>query len=718
MSALSIQVPFPVFQDRDGQPLENGYVWLGQANLNPQTNPVVAYFDKDLTIPAAQPLRTINGYVSRAGTPAQIYVDGVNFSILVQDSKGSMVYNFPDGTGISPDACGLAYNPPFTGGVPYPVCEKLAETVSVKDFGAVGDGVTDDTAAIQAAMTYAGSAGGATVELLGGDTYLLATKTTSGSEISFLRVPNNVNVVGPRSAKIKLATNVGDYTSVFMSSVASGSTAENVSFYGFTIDQNAQNNNGNITPGNLGKVHGAIIFNRRCQNTSACNMAFENAPGVNTVQFSGQDSSNVRVDNNYFEFIRGASTIADYYDNSLVYITANGFSCSGNYCVNNSVSGTGTFEGGVTALEVHGASGIVVDNIVLKFQNGFNIVGFTAGQVIPEYNNIVVANNIANQVRIGVLLWSLTGASLRGVTVTNNKISCDATKFKDSALVTAGIAFYIGSLVAGNFKAINITDNIIEWLNDYESTIASTRSAGISIDAFGAVDNVVVSGNSIYNSPYSGISVFQTSGAGAFNNILTNGNYIENVGRNSLSSVRYGVIWRGVVSNGQCLGNTIVDTSATLTALNGVYMPLLGAGSDALADNNICRSPNSSTKLVNRYSVYAKPSTNITAPDVAGSVYTFNSATGASNFSVSLAVTSSVTFATVTALYPQATGNKITLGVINTSGGTTNITWTSAFVFSTAWVQLTAGQQAYLGFTFNGATSKWYQSGPQMTVMS
>ena len=160
MSALSIQVPFPVFQDRDGQPLENGYVWIGEPNLNPQTNPVVVYFDAALTIPAPQPLRTLNGYVSRAGTPAQIYVDGVNFSILVQDSKGSMVYNFPDGTGISPDASGVIYDPPFPGGVPTTVEQKLSQYKSVFDFmtpaeiSAVqtGSSVLDVTAAIQEAL--------------------------------------------------------------------------------------------------------------------------------------------------------------------------------------------------------------------------------------------------------------------------------------------------------------------------------------------------------------------------------------------------------------------------------------------------------------------------------------------------------------------------------------------------------------------------------------
>jgi hypothetical protein len=50
------------------------------------------------------------------------------------------------------DAANVIYNPPFTGGVATDVESKLAQTISIKDFGAVCDGVANDTAAVQAAI--------------------------------------------------------------------------------------------------------------------------------------------------------------------------------------------------------------------------------------------------------------------------------------------------------------------------------------------------------------------------------------------------------------------------------------------------------------------------------------------------------------------------------------------------------------------------------------
>jgi len=97
MSALSIQPPFPIFTERDGLPLESGYIWIGTANLNPITNPIAVYWNVDLTQPAVQPIRTVSGYPANAGTPARLYVNS-DYSIQVQDKNGTVVYSAAQAT--------------------------------------------------------------------------------------------------------------------------------------------------------------------------------------------------------------------------------------------------------------------------------------------------------------------------------------------------------------------------------------------------------------------------------------------------------------------------------------------------------------------------------------------------------------------------------------------------------------------------------------------
>lgn len=97
MSALSIQPTYPIFTETDGQPLEDGYIWIGTANLDPQGNPINVYWDAALTQLAGQPIRTQGGYPVNSGTPARLYVNS-DYSIRVMDKNGSIVYSAPEAT--------------------------------------------------------------------------------------------------------------------------------------------------------------------------------------------------------------------------------------------------------------------------------------------------------------------------------------------------------------------------------------------------------------------------------------------------------------------------------------------------------------------------------------------------------------------------------------------------------------------------------------------
>jgi len=91
MTALSIQPTYPIFTDVDGSPLQDGFVYIGAAGEDPESNPIRAYTDPELTVEVEQPIRTRNGYPSIAGQTVRLYVNS-DYSIVAKNRNFFNVY--------------------------------------------------------------------------------------------------------------------------------------------------------------------------------------------------------------------------------------------------------------------------------------------------------------------------------------------------------------------------------------------------------------------------------------------------------------------------------------------------------------------------------------------------------------------------------------------------------------------------------------------------
>jgi hypothetical protein len=144
---------------------------------------------------------------SALGNELQIFIDGVyqeragytvsGVNIIFSEAPPALsnieVLGWSVSIGAETSANLVSYTPAGTGSVLTTVQAKLRESVSVLDFGAVGDGVTDDAINVQKAIDY--------VEALGGYLYFPRGVYLFGSQVTINRTyaASGSNFVGERN---------------------------------------------------------------------------------------------------------------------------------------------------------------------------------------------------------------------------------------------------------------------------------------------------------------------------------------------------------------------------------------------------------------------------------------------------------------------------------------------------------------------------------------
>lgn len=85
--------PVPLFLDGRGALLDAGFIYIGTSGNDPEIagNQLDLFWDKELTIPASQPLRTLGGAIVRGYNFGFIYFAEPDYSITIRDADSNLV---------------------------------------------------------------------------------------------------------------------------------------------------------------------------------------------------------------------------------------------------------------------------------------------------------------------------------------------------------------------------------------------------------------------------------------------------------------------------------------------------------------------------------------------------------------------------------------------------------------------------------------------------
>ena len=344
------------------------------------------------------------------------------------------------------------------------------QVFNVKAYGAKGDGVTDDTAAIQAVINAAGSAGGGVVYLPSG-TYLLDTTN--------VLLVSNVRLTG-ENPTISTPSWSNQYGLLYLNS-ASDVEIDHLNFVmngAYTPAISA------TTPGSRIRIHHCTFTGSAAQSPGPWNGFVAVGDGASDVEVDHNIFHNIPPDSNYPITI-GSSTgntnvslDISIHDNVFhtvyghaVYLQSNGSSRTirnltiiANECYDaiGNASGTGQYGGlvGDSAGNAYVKDGVIISDNTIYYTTASNNTRKSAIQIYASYH-VVIAHNTC-----------VVSPNVSDTTADGMMIAIGRTSYPNIGVVIEGNILDGGANLMASIDWDSSTDTVIAdnvWRNTFSS---------------------------------------------------------------------------------------------------------------------------------------------------------------------------------------------------------------------------------------------------------
>jgi len=454
--------------------------------------------------------------------------------------------------------------------------------VNVKDQGAKGDGVTDDTKAIRNALLYAKANKLANIYFPDG-TYMIAETGDGGGTI---RLADGVGMMGSGVATCHIKLTGGRYNPnpVFYQDYIGSPAVGNLVVQGIDFDGNLANQKYDAA---YQFCHAFKINNG--SNIEVKNCKFQNWRGDGLLfGDTFEPSLNARIVTN-----------VNVHDNEFFNIYREGtmFCCvNGASFYNNNVHGNGYLVGGVD-IERHSVNEAVLNvsvyNNTFNFTDGYGPV--ERGGPIVKYRRAVTMGFFYNGYKNGIA-DSLSGHHK----IYNNKIyqgqidcwniinvSMSGNTFSNTYENISGVSFLTA-------PAINVSDNagatgLINVSAD-NNIINSAMGNGITFKNY---TKVTGNGNTITGTRLDGISILGTSGAFCNNNITDVG---------TVAAPASGILINGNASGLYVASNTATNTTTGASRTTDYVVKIGSSNNGAVAPKIINNTAKNTLKgIISQY---------------------------------------------------------------------------------------------------------------------